>query len=120
MFTFWLFLLTVGASARITRIIVSDTITRTIRAKLWAWTGGKLRLMRMEENYENPDEDGTLVFDEWRWSILNCPWCIGFWISLAVTALAYVSHGATWFVVPAIGLTVSYVIAFIAGYEKSE
>lgn len=84
----------VGAAARLTRLITRDTITKPLRA-------------RVEARY-GPDS----LPDEF----IRCPWCVGFWVSLLLAALAYCpaigQHPA--FLMPAAALTLSHVVGLAA------
>lgn len=91
--------LVVGASARLTRLITADTIAGPLRAKLITWT------------------KSTKVGE-----FITCPWCIGFWISVAVTYAAWEVNG--WpltgqSLAAGIGLALStsYAVGILAGYD---
>lgn len=83
--------LVVFASARLTRLLVidaaGDVFRRVIRRAL-AVFGRRAAVMA---------ED-----------LLECPFCVGFWISLGVAG-SFVTHGdAVWWQVGALALSVSY------------
>lgn len=98
------FLVTLGAVARLNRLAIDDGITEPIRMWIARGQGGTSRRARTAQ---------------WFTQLLSCPWCIGFWLSLAVVSLAGVSHGAGWFFWPALVLTVSWLaaIAHMGMYE---
>lgn len=77
------FLLILGASARLTRLVTHDEITEGLRARAG---------------------NGLLGF------MLHCPYCIGLWIAAAVTGLYLVVPGM-WFTVPAVALGANLVWA---------
>jgi hypothetical protein len=88
----WLVVLVVGASARLTRLVTVDTIAGPFRA----WFIGR---------YGPDSKPATLV---------GCPWCIGFWLTTAVAALAWCAGDSWWFVFPALVLTGSYLVGLLA------
>jgi len=65
------------ASHRLTLLVIDDRITS--RPRVWAQT-------KAEASYER--RTGQRSGEEWlSWGgyLLNCPWCMGAWISAAVT-----------------------------------
>ena len=88
----WTCLLALGAAARLTRLITDDRIAAPVRALAIRARGPESEL---------------------AW-LVQCPWCIGLWISAAVTVVAYLSHGAVWFTAPALALTISHLVALAA------
>lgn len=79
------FLLILGASARLTRLVTHDEITEPLRLR--AGSG-------------------------WFGFALHCPWCVGLWIS-AITCAAYLLIPGLWFTVPAAALTANLIWAQI-------
>ena len=63
-----LFVLLVFASARVTRLVVTDTITDPFRT----W---------------------VLRRSPWFGELVSCPWCLGVWTSTAVVFAAWAYHG---------------------------
>ncbi|MGW0681806.1 hypothetical protein ACWD2L_00390 [Streptomyces sp. NPDC002754] len=92
-----------GASARITRILGADKITAPLRAKLTVWT------------------KSTRAAD-----FLVCPWCCGFWVSLAVTYIAWLVNSFpildAQFGLGAVGLAfgTSYFVGLLADLEEDD
>lgn len=86
--------LALGAAARITRLINSDMITQPLR-DLVAHLFGK---------------DSTALH------FLECPWCVGFWVSAAITPMLFcpriVSHPV--FLIAITALTMSWLIGIAA------
>lgn len=79
---------------RLTRFITRDTLTKPLRN----W---------VERRYGTdslPDE------------FIGCPWCIGFWLSFIIAALALcpVVRNHALFVVPAAALTLSQIVGLAA------
>lgn len=89
--------LAAGTGARLTRLITTDKITKRLR--IWL-------IVRAHGNAERPI---PLLF--------RCPWCMGFWVSCAVTACAVLGHGRLWFVAPALALTVAQITGMITASE---
>lgn len=95
--TTWLqLLLLVLAAYRLTRILTTDSISEAARDRLyhWAW------IEQGEPGYEaaylharmlDQDTDGTQPLPRASWrtyvnELGNCPWCMGVWVSYALTA----------------------------------
>lgn len=88
----WTCLLALGAAARLTRLITDDRITAPLRALVIRARGPESELAYL----------------------VQCPWCLGLWMSGAVTAAAFLAHGAVWFTAPALALTISYLYGIAA------
>jgi hypothetical protein len=91
-------LIMLGATMRLTRLIVSDTITAGLRA----------RIMR----HGGPDA--------WPYLWVSCPWCVGLWLAFAVTIAVYAGAHLSgvdllpvpgWLWVPGLALANNYVTA---------
>lgn len=88
--------LMIGAAARLTHLITTDSIIYNFR--LWV------------ENWE---------LDHWGpegisfTSLFTCPWCIGFWISCGVAALTWWLGDQTWLQFCWAGLTASYAVGYM-------
>lgn len=92
--TLALFLLTLGATARVTRLITDDYITRHARA----WV-----IYRF-----GPNHDLTYL--------VGCPWCLSIWLAgPAFTGAYFYGHTAAWVIVCA-ALTASWVIGVAATF----
>lgn len=94
----WVFSLALGATARITRLITADVITTRLRATVQRKAGAG----------SYPDY------------LVRCAWCLSLWVAAIVVPLAYLSHGAAWFTIPAAVLTVSHLTALGVGLENEE
>lgn len=91
--TVTVFLLALGATARLTRLLTQDYILRNFRAFFIRHFG--------------PDSDiGYGV---------TCAWCVGFWISGAVFTTAWYFGHHPGFQIPALALTASYIIGIATG-----
>lgn len=90
--TFLVFVISLGAALRLTRLSNEDSITQPMRNFL---ASKESRVAR------------------WLSAMVSCPWCSGFWWTAAMIILGWTSHGATWFVLPALILATSYVLGAI-------
>ena len=81
----WLaFVIITLAAARVTRLVTTDSITEPLRERLTRW---------------------PLAYE-----LVTCPWCIGFWISLAWVAVWWTADGrAVWLAAP---FAVSYLVGW--------
>lgn len=90
---FWILLLAFGATARLTRLVTGDTITRFIRDRVAARYGD----------------------DSIQREFIGCPWCVGFWMSAIVTAFAFCPkinhHPAFLIICTALSMSWLYAIA---------
>jgi len=89
--------LTVFASARLTRLVTFDKISAGLRA----WT---------IRHAKDPDK-GIAILS-------RCSWCMGIWISAAVTAAAFAFRGQPWFVWPALALTAAQITGMITASRE--
>lgn len=73
--------LAVGAAARLTRLVARDSILDIPRERFEHWANTR----KHGENYtiEQAEND-----PHWAVILVNCPWCIGFWINAATLATA--------------------------------
>lgn len=90
--TIAIFLLALGATARITRLVTRDFITRHLRAYVIRRLG--------------PDHDVPYL--------LTCPWCLSVWVAAGVMTVAWFYGGHPGFIIPAAALTASYLIGLAA------
>ncbi|WP_415395195.1 hypothetical protein ACMTN4_07445 [Rhodococcus globerulus] len=90
--TVTLFLLTLGASARLTRLVTVDYIARHIRAFFIRRYG--------------PDNDFAYL--------VTCPWCMSMYISGGLFTLSWYFGEHPGFIIPAMALTASYLIGLAA------
>lgn len=101
------FVLTVGATARITRLIGRDSITFFFRDWLAART----------EDARESRKKGRIGLKERIFSftedMATCPWCLSVWVSVPVAALAWLWGETVWFAVPAAALSASYVTGLV-------
>lgn len=96
----WIAVLLVAASYRLWRLLAEDTILE--RPRRW--------LVRLPQEWK----DGEAIPDEYKekWALfITCPWCAGFWISLALWGIWQIeNHWTEVFMVPlaisaAVGIT---------------
>ena len=93
--------LTLLATCRVTRLVTEDTISKPFRdwlhmkaqprhARPPGRAGGRAAGKRMY-GYQPPDPDAPQPLRPaprlWRYAskLVTCPWCAGFWVSLALT-----------------------------------
>lgn len=89
--------LIVGATARLTRLAQTDTILDPIRRPL----------------QRRAERSGAKA-----WELLWCPWCLSFWIGIAVVA-SWVTwgHGRWWLAATAV-LTASHATGLSDAFEE--
>lgn len=105
MSTFITFAVLLFAAVRVTRLIVVDKLSEPLRQFLLKKLGA----------------------ENWVTYLFFCPWCIGFWVSLAAAWLTY-EHGGLkvympfpeWLSVPLVALAMSYVVGWVLSREDVE
>ena len=111
----------VGAGARLTQIVNSDKVFDPVR----------LRIARREVNENDAAAEAThreqfVIAAQHqrrarRWNtlyeFLGCPWCVGWWVSLAGAAAPVAVLGWSWWTLPAVALAASHVIGLAAPDE---
>lgn len=132
--TLFVFLISLGAALRLTRLVVEDVIFAPVRTWLADRYAGALACTRQQVQDLVKIQPTERALDQplldkaqrragrylWFIQLGECPWCIGFWISLAVAGAALsplgTSTGAwhTWaFVLPALALSLSYLVGTV-------
>lgn len=123
--TWWQLILLYGASYRLTRLAAFDDLTHPLRVLV---TGvGDSQHHELASYIDQMIEADT---DPWSFEPVNrppiskqrfyvsrmirCPWCIGFWISFIVAALAAAGDVTSWGWMPAVALTLSAAVGFTA------
>lgn len=79
--------LAVGATARLTRLLTVDELPLVARPR-----------DKIIDRY------GT---DHWLSYLVTCPWCLGMWVAAAVFPAAFLAGDSLWFQVPAGILTLA-------------
>lgn len=74
-------LLVAGATVRLTRLVVADSLPPLPAFRRWL----ARRLNVLNATHEPP-----------LWTLVTCPWCLSFWIGLAVLGSAYPWGGDVW------------------------
>lgn len=98
----WLLLLIYAlAVARVTGLIVADTITEPIRDRIVGWLD------------DTPGSAG-----EWFASLITCPWCAGMWVSLVAAPLVWFWGDSPVMLVPALALAFSQVTGATANLGR--
>lgn len=88
MLGFFAFALVTLAAARVTRLLIHDTITEPMRRLLWRRLGNEVppALLESIRHYVARTQQTNPRSRSWAWKLINCPWCLGFWVSLLLTA----------------------------------
>lgn len=89
------------AVARLTGLVVSDTITEPIRDWLLVRLDGRERTL------------GSFLA-----ALIQCPWCAGMWISLVTAPLIWSWGESPVMLIPALALALSQVTGMIAGIGR--
>lgn len=98
----WLALLIYAlAVARVTGLIVADTITEPIRDRIVGWLD------------DTPGSAG-----EWFASLITCPWCAGMWVSLIAAPLVWFWGDSPVMLIPALALAFSQVTGATANLGR--
>lgn len=115
-------LLLTGATARLSRLATTDGLTERPRLAVWSWVAQPRKVRRAAAQGEPiPPPTGarsTLL------KLLQCRWCISFWIALAVLGAAYAAHLHPWALAAgtalATALSLSYATGWLADNEAPE
>jgi len=98
----WLQLLIyVLAVARVTGLIVADTITEPARDALVSWLDDRPRTL------------GSFVAD-----LIGCPWCMSVWVGLAAAPLVWFYGSSPVMLIPALALAFSQVTGATASLGR--
>lgn len=98
----WLQLLIYAlAVARVTGLVVSDSITEPARD----WLIANLD--------DRPATAGQMIT-----TLITCPWCAGMWISLAAAPLVWFWGDSPFLLIPALALAFSQVTGMIASVGR--
>jgi hypothetical protein len=122
------------AAARLTRLVTLDGITAPIRRFIdYRWPGEDTTFADSEVQINGTDTLGNTIGylhktrvdvfksgDAWyatkpRWAgnLISCPWCIGFWIAVAVWA-------SYWFYDDIVIFAVPFAISEVIGHVRNE
>lgn len=132
--TLFVFLISLGAALRLTRLVVEDTIFAPVRdwfanhyaaaladSALWTQSlaNSQPTIAELDAPRKRAAQRRASVY-LWFIQLGECPWCIGFWISLAASGAALSPLGTstgvwhTWaFVLPALALSFSYLVGTV-------
>jgi hypothetical protein len=89
------------AVARVTGLVVSDSITEGARDALLGWLDDRPKTM------------GSAIA-----TLITCPWCAGMWVSLAAAPLVWFFGASPFMLVPAIALAFSQVTGMISNLGR--
>lgn len=125
------FLLALGSALRLTRLAVTDTITQPFRnaiaMRYAAASALESHTLQTHKYSDSPVARRVMRrlrrrANIWLWlvQLFECPWCIGFWISLAVAAIALSPAASSiWIAWPAIALSLSWLVGALAFLEAT-
>lgn len=89
------------AVARVTGLVVSDTITEPLRDRLIEWLD------------DRPATAGAFLA-----ALIQCPWCAGMWIAMAAAPLVWFWGLSPVMLIPALVLALSQVTGMISGLGR--
>lgn len=89
------------AVARVTGLIVADSITEPAREALISWLD------------DRPKTLGNAIA-----TLITCPWCAGMWVSLVASPLVWFFGGSPCLLIPAIALAFSQVTGMVASVGR--
>lgn len=89
------------AVARVTGLIVNDSITEPLRDRLLVWLD------------DRPATLGNALA-----TLIQCPWCTGMWLSFIAAPLTCWVLGLSWLLVLPLALAFSQVTGMIAGIGR--
>lgn len=89
------------AVARVTGLVVSDSITEPIRDRLLTWL-----------------DDRPATLGSWVATLIQCPWCAGMWLSLPAAPLIWWFGQEPVMLIPALALAFSQVTGMVAGIGR--
>lgn len=128
----WL-IVTALAAYRVTRLLIRDDFPPVMAVRSWLldrWPGDltvfdpsevDVRAMTVHATGVpvapiEDDDLGTLfvaVAPHWIGNLIECPWCLGFWVSLAAVVGLYYLGDQTWFQVAAAAFATSAVVGLL-------
>lgn len=89
------------AVARVTGLVVSDSITEPLRDRLIGWLD------------DQPGTAGAFLAE-----LIGCPWCAGMWISMFAAPLVWQWGMSPVMLIPALALAFSQVAGMIHGIGR--
>lgn len=122
----WLELvLLIGAAYRLTRLVAWDDLTHPLRtvttglsdrehAELAGYVDRQINDGQRDPFTTEPENMPVGRGRFYLSRLLRCPWCVGFWISLTVAAVAAAADVYPWAWTPAVALTTSAAVGFTA------
>lgn len=127
------FVLALLSVLRLTRLAIHDTIAQPWRDKLILGYARNTELasghdqastvpapsdiQRLSAQHARSAKRRAATYD-WFSQLFGCPWCIGFWISAAVSAITLAAAGVplgipAWYAYPAYTLALSYLTGVV-------
>lgn len=107
-------ILLAGATARITRLATTDAITERPRYALWGWIAQPRKIRKLAHTGADiPAPTG------WRAStlkLLQCRWCLSFWVALATIATAWAATHHPYAQAAALTLAAALSMSYVTGW----
>lgn len=114
----WMILIvTVGAAARLTRIVTRDAITQPLRDFV-LFNRDQRRARRRNQALPGPRRPAAAKARAWAHTLITCDWCAGFWISALVAGAYAAWHTSHVYFYVALALTLSYLVGWLAERES--
>ena len=109
-------LVTLGAAARITRLVTRDTITQPVRTAV-LYNRDQRAALRREEPVPPSPRPNVARARAWLYALVTCDWCSSVWVSAGVVATAWAVGPHPVLVFLATVLSISYVVGWVAMHE---
>lgn len=107
---------TIGAAARLTRLVTRDTITEPLRDKILL-NPAQRRAQAAGAAIPAPTNPRSARARAWLHTLVTCDWCTGMWVAALVGTASHVAGHRTVFTVPATILTTAHAVGWLAEHE---
>lgn len=108
--------ITIGAAARLTRLVTRDMITAGLRDAV-LYTREQRAALNNGDPLPPPRSQRAANLRLWLHTLVTCDWCTGLWISTLVVLLAVtLGHHPVVLTLGAI-LAVAHAVGWLAGHE---
>lgn len=114
--TTYVLLITIGAVARVTRLVTWDSATQPLR-DLVLYNREQRAARRAGKPLPAPARPRAALVRAWGHQLVTCVWCIGLWIAAVAVALGYTVGPHPALMIPAAALALSYVVGLLSGLE---
>lgn len=109
-------LLLLGLVARVTRLVVEDSITQPIRNKMHLYGIKDRQYDVNKQSYVGGTKKQQVV--KWLSELVHCPWCSSIWIGTGAVLSAHWWADTTAWALVALIASVSYLASWILGHEE--